>query len=211
MNSNVDQYLIDGCGRCQFYKTPQCKVHSFANELRLLRDIVLDSNLKEEYKWSQPCYTFNGKNVLIVTAFKEYACISFFKGALLEDKKEILIKPGRSSQSARQIRFTSTKEIKRLKNVLGAYIKEAIEIEKEGKKVIFKEQPEAMPIELLEFFDRDKKLKKAFESLTPGRQRGYIMHFSQPKQSKTRTNRIEKWIPKILNGEGMHDAYRKSK
>ena len=210
-NPKVDTYLIDGCGRCEYYKTPQCKVHSWPEELKLLRQIVLDTGLTEDYKWSQPCYTYQNKNVLIVSALKDAATLSFFKGALLDDPKGLLIKPGKSSQSARYMRFTSMDSIMKEEPYIKAFILEAIENEKAGKKVKFKKNPEPIPEELITKFEEFPEFKTAFEALTPGRQRGYILYFSKPKQSKTRTSRIEKCIPQILRGEGIHDGYKSKK
>jgi uncharacterized protein YdeI (YjbR/CyaY-like superfamily) len=207
MNPQVDTYLIEGCGRCDLYRTPQCKVHNWPQELAYLRRIVLECGLTEEYKWSQPCYTFQGNNVLIVTAFKDYATISFFKGSLLKDPENHLVKPGESSQAARQLRFTDTKQIEAIEPVIKAFIFEAIKVEKAGLKVEFKKDLEPMPEELEQILAVDEELKTAFEALTPGRQRGYILYFSKPKQAKTRISRIEKCIPKILNGEGLNDKY----
>ncbi|MFM1875036.1 MAG: hypothetical protein RL266_773 [Bacteroidota bacterium] len=207
----VDTYLIDGCGRCSYYQTPHCKVHSWTDELKQLRQIVLDCGLTEEFKWSQPCYTYQNKNILIVTAFKEYASLAFFKGTLLQDEKGILVAPGKNSQAGRQIRFTSVEDIIGMEPTLKAYIYEALEVEKGGLKANFKKNPEPIPDELQQRLDEFPDFKTAFEALTPGRQRGYIIHFSQPKQSKTRTERIEKCIPKIMNGEGLHDTYKAAK
>ena len=211
MNPQVDTYLKDGCGRCAYYRTPQCKVHSWSEELKELRRIVQGFDLKEDYKWSQPCYTHENKNVLIVTAFKDYAALAFFKGALMKDPQNVLIKPGKSSQAARQLRFTDVKRIKALEKVIRSYIKEAIEIERSGKKIEFIKNPEPIPEELQQTMDENPKFKEAFEALTPGRKRGYILHFSQPKQSKTRFSRIEKCTPLILKGEGLNDGYRSRK
>ena len=211
MIPEVDDYLVDGCGRCDHYKTPQCKVHSWTEILIELRRIILECGLVEEFKWSQPCYTFQRKNVLIVTAFKEFACISFFKGALIGDTNNMLITPGKSSQAARQIRFTTVSEVINQEQIIKTYVHQAIEVEKAGLKIQFKKNPEPLPDELQWEFDENPDLKQAFEALTPGRQRGYILHFSQPKNSSTRTARIEKCTPKILNGEGMHDYYKSKK
>jgi uncharacterized protein YdeI (YjbR/CyaY-like superfamily) len=205
INPKVDVFMEEGCGRCPLVGTPECKVITWRKELEQLRTIVLDSELVEEYKWSQPCYTYNGSNVLIVSAFKEYAMISFFKGSLLKDPEGILVKPGESSQAARQIRVTSVEEIIEIEPIIRSYILEAIAIEKAGLKVNFKKNPEPMPEELLAIFGERPEVKAAFEALTPGRQRGYILYFSAPKQSKTKTSRIEKCIPKIMSGKGMQD------
>ncbi len=211
MNPKVDTYLIDGCGRCEYYKTPKCKVHDWEAELRELRRIVLDCGLKEDYKWSQPCYTLNTKNVLILTALRDYAALAFFKGSLLKDTHSLLIAPGERSQAARQLRFTDVRTIQEKEAVIKTYIHQAIEVEKAGLQVEFKKSPEPLPDELIRRFEKDPELKTAFNALTPGKQRGYLIHFSQPKQSTTRVSRIEKCIPKILKGEGMHDKYKSRK
>lgn len=208
MNQQVDKYLVDGCMRCKYGGTPQCKVNSWVDELMLLRHIVLECGLKEELKWGVPCYTWEGKNIVMVSAFKDYACLSFFKGVLLKDTHNILEKRGRSSQSARIISFTNSNQITEKQQFLKEYILEALENEKSGKKVVFKKNPEPMPDELLQSFEDQPELKKAFDKLTPGRQRGYIIYFSQPKQSKTRFSRIDKCKAKILKGEGLHDHYK---
>lgn len=204
-NPSVDLYLEEGCGRCDFYRTPQCKVHSWTKEIQELRRIVLDCGLLEEYKWSQPCYTYHGANVVIVSAFKESATIAFFKGSLLEDPHNLLVAPGKNSQASRMIRFTSTRDILDIEPILKSYIAEAIEIERSGKKVVYKKKPEPIPEELQLKFEENPAFKAAFENLTPGRQRGYILHFSQAKQSKTRSARIEKYMPKIFEGKGISD------
>jgi uncharacterized protein YdeI (YjbR/CyaY-like superfamily) len=211
LTTNVDDYLIDGCMRCELGGTPQCKVRDWKSELIALRSIVLDCGLEEVLKWGVPCYTFQGKNVLIVSALKDSANISFFKGALLSDELNLLLKPGENSQAARYLKFTDLESIVSNEEAIKAYVFEAIEIEKQGLKVTFQRNPEPIPDELQERLDEDPIFRSAFESLTPGRQRGYVIHFSQPKQSKTRIARIDKWLPKILNGEGMHDQYKSMK
>ena len=204
--STVDQYLIQGCMRCSLGNTPDCKVHTWAQELKLLRDIISETELNEEVKWSQPCYTYNDKNVLIMAAFKNYAFISFFKGSLLEDKAGLLHSPGENSQAARQFRFTSADQVVKLEPMIKAYIHEAIELEKAGKKVPFKKDTHhEIPDELQDKFTDDPAFEQAFLSLTPGRQRGYILHFSGAKQSATRISRIEKQMDRIFEGKGMHD------
>lgn len=206
MNSGVDIYLSEGCGRCSLGGTPDCKVHSWQEELKLLRIIMLESGLTEEVKWSVPCYTFQDRNILIVSAFKDYCSVSFFKGTLLQDEKGLLEKPGENSQAARLFKFTSVRQIIESEPYIKAYIHEAIEIEKSGQKVDFRQKDELdLPEELQYRMEEDPELKEAFEALTPGRQRGYVLYFSAPKQSKTRESRIEKYIPKILEGKGFHD------
>lgn len=206
MNPQVDKYLIDGCMRCKYGGTPQCKVHNWREELEMLRQIVLETGLTEEIKWGAPVYTHKGKNIVSVVALKESANIGFFKGVLLTDKHKILQQQG-NLQSDRIIIFTNVKDIEKVKDVLKEYVLEAIEIEESGKKVEFKKNPEPIPNELLEAFEQDPAFKKAFYALTAGRQRGYIIHFSQPKQSQTRIGRIEKYKEQIFNGIGLNDKY----
>jgi uncharacterized protein YdeI (YjbR/CyaY-like superfamily) len=175
-------------------------------EIETLRTIVLDCGLNEELKWGVPCYTFEKKNIVLIHVFKEYCALLFFKGALLSDPKGILIQQTANVQAARQIRFTNVKEIVKLKNSLKAYIYEAIEVEKAGLKVKLKKVTEFnMPEEFQKKLSKNAALKTAFYALTPGRQRAYLLHFSQPKQSKTRESRIEKSMPQILNGKGLND------
>ena len=206
MNPQVDKYLIDGCMRCKYGGTPQCKVHNWREELEMLRQIVLETGLTEEIKWGAPVYTHKGKNIVSVGALKESANIGFFKGILLTDKHKILQQQG-NLQSDRIIKFTNVKDIEKVKDVLKEYVLEAIEIEESGKKVEFKKNPEPIPNELLEALEQDPAFKKAFYALTAGRQRGYIIHFSQPKQSQTRIGRIEKYKEQIFNGIGLNDKY----
>jgi uncharacterized protein YdeI (YjbR/CyaY-like superfamily) len=206
MPVNVDVYLADGCGRCPLGGTPECKVHRWTKELKQLRTLVLDCGLTEEVKWGVPCYTFDNRNILVVSALKDYCSLSFFKGALIEDTKGILDKPGENTQSARLIKFKTVREISDLKPVLKYYIRQAIEVEKNGLKVDLKAKSELIvPVELQQKLDERPALHAAFASLTPGRQRGYILYFTAAKQSKTRESRIEKWSPHILEGRGLHD------
>ncbi|WP_439488213.1 YdeI/OmpD-associated family protein [Algoriphagus sp.] len=208
LNPKVDKYLIDGCMRCKYGGTPQCKVNNWKEELELLRQLVLETGLTEELKWGVPVYTHKGKNILTVAALKGSANIGFFKGALLTDKRKILQQQG-NLQSDRIVRFTDTTEIQRLKNILQEYVLEAIQIEVSGKKVVFKRNPEPIPEELLQAFEDDPAFQQAFYALTPGKQRGYIIYFSQPKQALTRTGRIEKCKEQIFSGSGLHDKYGK--
>lgn len=205
MTKDIETYFIDGCGRCSLFGTPECKVRTWQKELQQLRKLVLSCGLTEEVKWGQPCYTHEGKNLLLVTCFKNFACISFLKGVLLNDTDKLLEAPGENSQSGRFMKFTNVKDIVKREATIKAYIYKAIEVEKAGLKVAFKKEQDPIPVELQEMMDKDAKLKAAFEALTPGRQRGYILHFSAPKQSKTRISRIQKCIPKIMIGKGFHD------
>lgn len=175
-------------------------------EFEALRKIVLDCGLTEDFKWMHPCYTYENKNVVLIHGFKEYCALLFHKGALLQDTHGILIRQTEHVQAARQIRFTNVQEIIEMEPILKAYIHEAIEVEKAGLKVDGSKKAElTIPEELQKKFAEMPALKTAFEALTPGRQRAYILYFSKPKQSKTRESRIEKYVPHILNGKGLHD------
>ncbi len=175
-------------------------------ELGQLRMIVLDCGLTEELKWGVPCYSFQKSNIVLIHVFKEYCAFLFFKGALLNDADGILIQQTKNVQAGRQIRFTNVQEIVKMKPLLNAYIYEAIEVEKAGLKVPLKKTAEfSMPAEFQTKLNKNSALKKAFEALTPGRQRGYMLHFSAAKQSQTREARIEKCMQQILNGKGLND------
>jgi len=174
-------------------------------EFEALRSIILDCQLTEDVKWYQACYTLQGKNVVLIHGFKEYCALMFFKGALLKDTQRILVTPGQH-QAARQIRFTNVRDIVKMEPILKAYIREAIEVEKAGVKVKLKKTADfKIPDEFQKKLDEISALKTAFAALTPGRQRNYIFHFSQPKQSKTRQARVERCMPLILNGKGLTD------
>jgi uncharacterized protein YdeI (YjbR/CyaY-like superfamily) len=207
LNPQVDKYLKDGCMRCKYGGTPQCKVNSWLEELETLRQLVLETGLTEEIKWGVPVYTYNGKNILTIGALKDSATIGFFKGVLLADKNKILQQQG-NLQSDRVVKFVTVSDIEKLKNVLQSYIEEAVAIEENGIKVEFKKNPEPIPEELLQAFEEDPVFKKSFYALTAGRQRGYIIHFSQPKQSQTRIGRIEKYKQQIVDGIGLNDKYK---
>lgn len=206
MNSLVDFYLTDGCGRCPLYRTPECKALRWHRELRLLRQIVLETGLTEELKWSVPTYTHRGKNVLIVSAFRDYASVAFFKGTLLRDEAKRLVLAGPSSQSSMQLRYTSAEAILGDSDLIPAYCREAIALEEAGAKVAFKNPADQdRPQELEDRLDADPVLRAAFEALSPGKRRGYILHISGAKQSETRAARVERCIPKILAGKAFED------
>ena len=176
------------------------------DEFRQLRTILLDYSLTEEIKWGKPCYTFQASNIVIMQGFKEYCALLFVKGTLLPDSQDILIRQTEHVQAARQIRFTSTDEIMALQAILKTYILEAIEVEKAGLKVAYKETEKfPIPEEVEAAFQEDPALQAAFIALTPGRQRAYLLYFSAPKQAKTRIARIEKYRPQILAGKGLND------
>jgi uncharacterized protein YdeI (YjbR/CyaY-like superfamily) len=182
------------------------KATKWQEEYQKLRTIILDCGLTEELKWGCPCYTFEKSNVVLIHGFKEYCALLFHKGALLKDAKGILIQQTENVQAARQIRFTHVEEIENMEPVLKSYIKEAIKVEKAGLKVPQKKASEfTMVEELKNILNETPALKKAFNALTPGRQRGYLLYFAAAKQSKTRESRIEKYIPKILQGKGLED------
>ncbi len=182
------------------------KATVWQKELEQLRTIVLDCELTEELKWGCPCYTFEKSNIVLIHVFKEYCALLFFKGALLKDAKSILVQQTENVQAARQIRFTNVREIVKLKPVLKKYIYEAVEIEEAGLKVPLKKATEFnIPEEFQKKLDKIRALKTAFYALTPGRQRGYLLYFSAPKQSKTRELRIEKYRQHILDGKGLND------
>ena len=192
-NPKVDAYLS--------------RAKNWREETEKLRMIILDFPLTEELKWGKPCYTFQNSNVVIIQGFKEYCALLFFKGALLKDANGILVKPGENTQAGRQIRFTNVREIVEMAPLLKAFIDEAIEVEKAGLKVKLKKTTEfIIPEEFQNQLDKNPALKTAFEALTPGRQRAYILHFSAPKLSKTREARVEKCMRPILDGKGLDRA-----
>lgn len=192
MNPKVDEFLN--------------KATKWQQEMKKLRTIILDCGLTEEYKWMHPCYTLEKKNVILIHEFKDYCALLFHKGVLLKDDENLLVQQTENVQSERQIRFTNLAEIEKLESTIKAYIYEAIEIEKAGLKVKMKETSEFnMPEELQQKFKKNPDFKSAFENLTQGMQRGYLLHFSQPKQSKTRETRVKKYIQQILDGKGFND------
>ncbi|WP_070119386.1 YdeI/OmpD-associated family protein [Bacillus marinisedimentorum] len=190
MNPKVDEFLT--------------KEKKWREEFEKLRTILLDCQLAEELKWGVPCYTFQSKNIALIHGFKNYCAILFFKGVLLKDNHDILIQQTENVQASRQIRFTNMQQIDEMETILIDYINEAIEVEKSGLEVEFKKDAE-IPQELQKKFDENPELKTAFESLTPGRQRAYILYFSKPKRPKTRESRVEKYMQHILDGKGLND------
>jgi len=192
MNPKVDQFLI--------------KTRKWREEMTLLREIVLSCKLNEEIKWMHPCYTLGEANIVLIHGFKDYCALLFFKGVLMNDPKKLLIQQTANVQDRRQLRFRNIDEVQKLATVIRSYIKEAIRVEKDGLKVAYKKTEEfAMPEEFNIRLKKDKKLKAAFERLTPGRQKGYLLYFNAPKQTATRERRIEKYIPAILAGKGLTD------
>jgi uncharacterized protein YdeI (YjbR/CyaY-like superfamily) len=193
MNPKVEEYLD--------------KATKWKAEFKKLRMIVLNCGLTEDFKWKNPCYTFKENNIVLIHGFKEYCAIAFFKGSLLKDEMKILIQQTENVQAGRQIRFTNIEDITAMETVLKAYIYEAIEVEKSGLKVEYKERSEFnIPEELQSKFNDSPSFQSAFDALTPGRQKAYLLYFSEPKQSKTRETRIEKYSQRILNGKGLNDC-----
>ena len=192
MNPKVDQYIID--------------TNKWKEEIILLRSIVLECELTEEFKWKTPCYTFESHNIVLINKLKNYCALGFFKGVLLNDAKNLLVAPGENSHAVRMFKFTSIEDIKNLKTEIQAYIYEALEIERAGLKIVKPKTELDLPEELIHIFNDKPELESAFLALTPGKQRGYHLHFTSAKQSKTITSRIEKCIPKILSGYGFHDC-----
>ena len=193
MKSPVEQYIQ--------------KAKNWQNEMTLLRSILLECNLTEVIKWGKPCYTYNDKNIVIIQNFKHHCDLGFFNGASLTDLKQLLVKAGEHTQSGRQLRFDNLEDIKKKRALIKAYVKEAIENEKKGIKITVEDIPKIEPVnELNIIFKKNKAFEKAFNKLTPGRQRAYHMFFAAAKQSETRISRIEKFIPRILDGKGMNDC-----
>jgi len=193
MNPEIDQYIA--------------KVKKWQKEMTLLREILIDCKLEEAIKWGKPCYSYNGKNLVIIQAFKDHCDLGIFNGALLTDSKKLLVKAGEHTQSGRQLRFNDSSEIVKLRAVIKSYIKESIALEKTGVKLEVTEKPEAIVVKELDaIFKKDSALKKAFAALTPGRQRAYLIYFSAAKQSETRISRINNNASKIMCGKGMNDC-----
>jgi len=206
MNNAAQNYFDEGCGRCAFHATPQCKVNTWKKELALLRKIARESGLQEVVQWGAACYTFEQRNVIMLGAFKQYCVMSFFKGALLKDPDNLLQKAGEQSQATRVARFTNVKDIQCTTSILKSYLQEAIDLEKSNAKVVLKKIEEyEIPAELQTAFATSPTLKAAFDSLTSGRRRGYLLHFYQAKKSETRSERIKKCTPQIMQGKGLQD------
>ena len=182
------------------------QVKNWREEQAGLRAILLETPLVEGFKWNSPCFSFGNGNVATIWGMKDHCALAFFKGILLKDEAGLLVAPGKNSRAMRKIIFTSTADIARLKDQLIGYVEQAIELEQAGRKVDFRQdEPLAYPEELQNRFRQNSDLQTAFEQLTPGRQRGYILHFSQPKRAETRFSRIDRWIPAILAGKGLQD------
>ncbi|MBX7098721.1 MAG: YdeI/OmpD-associated family protein [Myxococcaceae bacterium] len=203
--TSVDAYLRDGCGRCEKYRTPACKVHLWARPLEALRALVLESELVEEMKWGSPCYTLGGKNVLMIASFKEYCALQFFKGAALEDPDGVLESAGPNSQHVRFIKFRSGQDVAARKKAAKRLVAQAIELERAGGKVAPRSTPDAVPEELARRLAAQPALRRAFDALTPGRRRSHVLHVSGAKQAETRERRVDRCAEAILAGRGFNE------
>lgn len=204
-NTSVDSYLRDGCGRCEHFRTPACKVHRWTDVLEALRALLLESGLVEEMKWGSPCYTLNGKNVVMLASLKDHCALSFFKGAALADEDGLLRRPGPNSRYARYLEFRSAEDVEQLRVQATRFVQQAIEVQRAGIEVAPGEASEPAPIELENRLAADPELRQAFESLTRGRRRSHILYVSGAKQSATRERRVEKCAPKIFAGKGFNE------
>ncbi|MCB1049135.1 MAG: YdeI/OmpD-associated family protein [Acidobacteria bacterium] len=201
----VDAFLLSGCGRCDRGGTPDCKVHRWPEVLRNLRALLLQTNLTETLKWGFPCYTWQDQNVVLLSAFNERCTLSFFHGAILNDPQGYLQKPGENTQGARILVFTESQHVSDREQVIREFVDQAINAVEKGERVEYAQQPEPLPETLSRCLIQDPTLKQAFEALSPGRKRSYILHVSAAKQEKTQLARIAKCRSKILAGKGFHD------
>ena len=204
-NTSVDSYLEDGCGRCDLYQTPQCKVHTWARELVALRALVNATELDETMKWGTPCYTLDGKNVVMVSAFNGWCGLSFFKGVLLDDPDGLLDVPGPATHAGRVLKITGPDELEARRTAAQGFVRQAIELERAGAEVPKRTTDEPMPDELIAVLDGNPAVAEAWDALTPGRKRSFVLHVGSAKQAKTRVARSEKCIPKILAGKGFNE------
>ncbi|WP_230467378.1 YdeI/OmpD-associated family protein [Lujinxingia vulgaris] len=201
---DVDSYLEDGCGRCKHYQTPECKVHQWAEGLRALREVVRATELEEQLKWGSPCYSLEGQNVAMIGAYRDNFVLSLLKGAALPDPAKILEKPGPNTRYARVVRFRSVDEVVERRDALAQLLHEALVFERSGKEVEV-DADDALPAELEERLEADADFKEAFEALTPGRQRSYQIYIGGAKKRETREARVERAVPKIMEGKGWNE------
>ena len=209
MTKSIDVYLSDGCGRCSKFRTDDCSVRVFAQQIEALRGIALSVFQEESMKWGTPCYTYNGKNVVALFSFKDNCGFSFFKGPLLADQHQMLVAPSETAQTFRLLRFKNLSEILEKQEQIRSYLFEALEVEKAGLKLQLRPATEfPVPEELNAQFQADSSFETAFRALTPGRQKNYLRHFNEAKQSATRAARIEKYKPFIFRGIGFDEAWK---
>lgn len=204
-NTNVESWLQDGCGRCELFATPGCKVHLWTDVLISLRTLLRETRLHEEMKWGFPCYTVNGRNVVMLTAMKDCCALSFLEGAALSDPEGVLVSPGPNSRYARYVKFTSVADLERLASVARRLLHDAIALAESGVKFVPVAEPEPLPDELLTRLEADPELLEAFERLTPGRRRSHTIYVSGAKGTEARARRVEKCVPKIMAGMGFLD------
>lgn len=200
--TSVDAYLLEGCGRCDRYRTPDCKVHRWTAALEQLRAIVRAAGLTEEMKWGSPCYTLGGKNVSMLVSFNESCALQFFKGAALDDPQGLLESPGPNSHAGRYLRFRSAEEVTAKRDAAAAFVAQAIALERAGVRIAAPAQREPLPEALAQRLDSDPALAQAFAALSPGRQRSHILHIQGAKQAETRQRRVDKCAPEIFAGRG---------
>lgn len=206
-NTSVDSYLSDGCGRCEKFQTPECKVHLWAKPLVALRALLNATELVEEMKWGSPTYSVGGKNVVMLVSFKDFCALSFFRGAVMQDDDGLLESPGPNSQHVRFLKFRTLADVKTHRAAAKRFIEQAIELERAGVKVAPKATKVALPEELVARFARDAALKQAFEALTPGRQRSHVLHISGAKQVETRERRVDACAEAIRAGRGFNERH----
>jgi uncharacterized protein YdeI (YjbR/CyaY-like superfamily) len=202
---SVDAYLRDGCGRCEHYQTPQCKVHAWTDALRVLRAVALDAGLTETMKWGSPCYMLGDANVAMLVAFRESCALSFFQGAGLDDPEGVLESPGPNSRFGRYFRFRSAMEVATRRSAIDRLLAQAVALARSGEKLAVAPAAEPVPEELERLLAADPGLRRAFEALTPGRRRSHILHVAGAKQSETRARRAEKCAPEIRAGRGFQE------
>lgn len=202
--TNIETFFTDGCGRCDHFATAECKARKWQVQLLKLREIIGDFPVKEELKWSQPVYTYNGKNIMILSCFKDHAFISFLEGMQFKDPEKLLSAAGPNAQHAKLYRVDTEEAIKKHDKEIRDFISQAIAVSTQEKKKQAT-KPLELPQELLDIFETDQEIAAAFKALTPGRQRGYVIYISGAKQAATRVSRIAKYRDKILQGKGFHD------
>lgn len=203
--ASVDSYLRDGCGRCEHYRTPACKVLQWTKPLEALRELILATGLDEELKWGSPCYSLDGKNVVMLAAFKAHCALSFFKGAALNDDEGLLERPGPNSKHVRMVKFVSLRDVAERRAAVKRLVEQAIALERAGVKVSSQPARDALPAELERRLAADARLKRAFEALSPGRQRSHALYVAGAKQAETRERRVERCAADILAGRGFNE------
>lgn len=204
-NTSVDSYLAEGCGRCELFRTPQCKVHRWADALRSLRAQIRETGLIEVMKWGAPCYTLDGHNILMISALRDSCVLSFFRGAEIDDPRGLLAPAGPNSRYARLLRFTSQEEVAARRAEISAFIADAIALQRAGSRPAIESAPEPVPDALAARLAASPGLAAAFEALTPGRRRSHILHVAGAKQAETRARRVDQCAPKILAGKGYNE------